>query len=87
LRDEKVRRKGKHFQKDTGTIISPTFKGLPTLSFPHFRHFLDALPIFLPRSEMGIVRFTIELRQVFLAIKVFQAKNISFLFKMTIHIN
>ena len=29
-------------------------------------------------------RLTIELRQVFLAMKVFQAKNISFLFKMTI---
>ena len=29
-------------------------------------------------------RLTIELRQVFLAIKVFQAKNISFLFKITI---
>ena len=26
-------------------------------------------------------RFTIELRQVFLAMKVFQAKNVSFLFK------
>ena len=32
-------------------------------------------------------RFTIELRQVFLAVKVFQGKNVSFLFKITININ
>ena len=39
----------------------------------------------LPMSDyQNYSRFTIELRQVFLAMKVFQAKNVSFLFKMTI---
>ena len=40
--------------------------------------------IFNQRQSIIYSRFTIELRQVFLAMKVFQAKNISFLFKITI---
>ena len=36
-------------------------------------------------EKMSYSRFTIELREVFLAMKVFKEKNVSFLFKMTIN--